>query len=253
MKNINLMKKILISLTVSLSVMSASFSAANAEIVDKSVVKGDVPTANPIDNGDYSKVVHDPAAIESGFSGALEATAEQIEESKNQTGDINFDGKVDISDLSELSLALIGDKELTKLQQKVADVDSDGAVKLTDLAKFRQFLSKVIISLEDEDNNNQSDKAAVPTANPIDNGDYSKVERDPSTIDGFGGLKEATPEQIEESKKQPDKGAVPTANPIDKTDYSKIERDPAVIESGFSGALEATEEQMEASKNLPEK
>ena len=62
-------------------------------------------------------------------------------------GDLNSDGKADITDLSELSLALVGDKELTESQQKAADVDSDGAVKLADLAKFRQYLSKVISSL----------------------------------------------------------------------------------------------------------
>lgn len=63
------------------------------------------------------------------------------------SGDINSDGKVDVTDLSELALALVGDKELTESQQKAADVDSDGAVKLADLAKVRQYLSKVISSL----------------------------------------------------------------------------------------------------------
>lgn len=62
-------------------------------------------------------------------------------------GDINADGKADISDLSELAISLVGDKELTESQRKAADVDSDGAVKLADLAKFRQFLSKQISSL----------------------------------------------------------------------------------------------------------
>lgn len=62
-------------------------------------------------------------------------------------GDINADGKVDLTDLTELSLALIGDKELTENQQKAADVDDDGAVKLSDLARMRQYLSKVITSL----------------------------------------------------------------------------------------------------------
>ena len=62
-------------------------------------------------------------------------------------GDLNADGKTDLTDLSELSLALVGDKVLTESQQKAADVDGDGAVKLADLAKFRQYLSKVISSL----------------------------------------------------------------------------------------------------------
>ncbi len=62
-------------------------------------------------------------------------------------GDINSDGKVDVTDLTELSLALLGDTKLTSAQQQSADVDGDGAVKLADLAKFRQFLSRVITSL----------------------------------------------------------------------------------------------------------
>lgn len=63
------------------------------------------------------------------------------------TGDVNCDGKIDLTDLSELSLALIGDKELTEAQQKAADVDCDGDVRLADLAKFQQFISKQIDSL----------------------------------------------------------------------------------------------------------
>jgi len=63
------------------------------------------------------------------------------------SGDINSDGKTDLTDLSELSLALVGDKVLTESQQKAADVDGDGEVKLTDLAKLRQYISKVIDKL----------------------------------------------------------------------------------------------------------
>ena len=66
---------------------------------------------------------------------------------KYELGDIDGNGIIDLTDLSELSLALVGDKELTESQRKAADVDSDGAVKLADLAKFRQFLSKQISSL----------------------------------------------------------------------------------------------------------
>ena len=63
------------------------------------------------------------------------------------TGDVNFDKKVDLTDMSWLSLYLIGDKEFTDAMRKSADIDGDGEVKLADLAKFRQFLSKQISSL----------------------------------------------------------------------------------------------------------
>lgn len=59
-------------------------------------------------------------------------------------GDIDSDGDIDVSDLSELSLALIGDSKLTVSQKISADVDKDGKVTLSDLARMRQFLSKTI-------------------------------------------------------------------------------------------------------------
>ena len=61
-------------------------------------------------------------------------------------GDINSDGKIDTTDLTELSLALIGDKDLTEDQKKAADLDKDGKAALSDLARMRQYISKIITS-----------------------------------------------------------------------------------------------------------
>ena len=58
-------------------------------------------------------------------------------------GDIDGSGKIDITDLSFLSLYNLGDKKLTEKQQKAADVDADGIVTLADLACLRQYLSKI--------------------------------------------------------------------------------------------------------------
>ena len=65
---------------------------------------------------------------------------------KASVGDIDGSGKIDVTDLTELSLYLLGDRELTENQQKSADVDSDGAVTLADLARLQQYLSKKITS-----------------------------------------------------------------------------------------------------------
>ena len=64
-------------------------------------------------------------------------------------GDIDCNGTIDVSDITELSLALIGDTELTNDQKKAADVDGDGEITLADLARLRQYLSKVILSLDE--------------------------------------------------------------------------------------------------------
>ncbi len=62
-------------------------------------------------------------------------------------GDIDLNGTIDVTDLTELSLALIGDKELTAAGQKAADIDGDGSVTLADLARLQQYLSKKIDKL----------------------------------------------------------------------------------------------------------
>jgi len=56
------------------------------------------------------------------------------------------DGVIDLTDLSFLSLFLLRDKEFTDNQLKAADVDGDGDVHLTDLARMRQYISNCIDS-----------------------------------------------------------------------------------------------------------
>ena len=58
-------------------------------------------------------------------------------------GDINTDGKIDVTDLSCLSLYLIGDMKLEGQGLKAADTDGDGKVLMADLANLRMYLSKL--------------------------------------------------------------------------------------------------------------
>lgn len=73
----------------------------------------------------------------------------------NVEGDLNADGHIDTTDLTAISLYLLGDMKLSEVQQNLADFDCDGEVSLADLAKLRQFLAKKIPQLADlKDNTN---------------------------------------------------------------------------------------------------
>ena len=61
-------------------------------------------------------------------------------------GDVNTDGIIDVSDFTMLSLALVGDVELSERQKVNADVDNDSEISVADLASLRQYLSKKITS-----------------------------------------------------------------------------------------------------------
>jgi len=62
-------------------------------------------------------------------------------------GDVNGDGKVDITDISKMSLMLVDKTEFKGDQKTRSDVDGDNEVSLADLASVKQFVSKVITHL----------------------------------------------------------------------------------------------------------
>lgn len=60
-------------------------------------------------------------------------------ESKNvAVGDMNADGVVDLSDLTSLSLVLLGDAK--NADDSVSDVNADGELNIADLAHFKQYI-----------------------------------------------------------------------------------------------------------------
>ena len=69
-----------------------------------------------------------------------------IYETCNETlftrGDINGDTTVDLTDLSELSLLLIGDNTSDSVTEKIADIDDDNKITLADLTRLKQYISK---------------------------------------------------------------------------------------------------------------
>jgi len=59
-------------------------------------------------------------------------------------GDVNEDEVIDVSDLTLLSLYLLGDVELSDSQKLNCDVDYDWEVTIADLPRLQQYLSKKI-------------------------------------------------------------------------------------------------------------
>ncbi len=71
-----------------------------------------------------------------------------------EAGDIDGNGVTDLTDLSYLSLYLLGSKELIGLpQQNAADVTGDSMIDISDLATLKQYVSKdpdVVLKKSDE-------------------------------------------------------------------------------------------------------
>ena len=100
------------------------------------------------------------------------ATVDEKNTEKIMIGDIFLDEKIDVTDLTELSLALLGDRNLSENQKKAADVDGDGEVTLADLAMLRQYLSKKIDALGNTPN--------LPAANVT--GDFTDISDSCNTV-----------------------------------------------------------------------
>lgn len=61
---------------------------------------------------------------------------------ENLYGDLNGDKVADLTDLTLLSLYLLGDNDLSEDILKYADVNGNGTVDIADLAHFKQYVSK---------------------------------------------------------------------------------------------------------------
>ena len=67
-------------------------------------------------------------------------------------GDLNDDGQADLTDLSVLSLHILGEKVLDGTALENADVYRDGNIDILDLTRFKQFLGhgKILIGMKGE-------------------------------------------------------------------------------------------------------
>lgn len=62
-------------------------------------------------------------------------------------GDINNSNSVDLTDLTELSLYLIGDKTFNDFEMFTADTNGDNEVNLADLAHLKQYIMSKDVKL----------------------------------------------------------------------------------------------------------
>ncbi len=68
-------------------------------------------------------------------------------ESEYVHGDVNLDGMIDVTDITQLGLALVDKVVLDDIHFAYSDADYDGEVNLVDYATLRQYVSKKITSL----------------------------------------------------------------------------------------------------------
>ena len=57
-------------------------------------------------------------------------------------GDLNLDGKVELTDLTILSVTILSGIELDGVKKKNADIDENNIIDIADLARFKQYISK---------------------------------------------------------------------------------------------------------------
>jgi hypothetical protein len=118
---------------------SVDVAVENLEVVNPTVAAGTItvkdgdPTPSPSPSPAESP---SPSPSNGGNEGG-----------KTVLGDVDCDGKVDITDITTLAISLVDKKPLDGQAKINADVDGDGSVALTDLARIKQFVSKVIDKL----------------------------------------------------------------------------------------------------------
>lgn len=96
----------------------------------------------PLYLGDTLVYGKEPAGLGSASSGTAQKPPAGV-----MYGDINLDGKVDMTDLTDLSLYLLKEIDLSKEALLNAELTGDGSVNLADLSTLKQYVSKVIDKL----------------------------------------------------------------------------------------------------------
>ena len=95
-----------------------------------------------IDMGAYYKVDNEKCPINPIFNEYKEYLDELDEEAakKYDIGDVNFDGRRDVRDLSKIAAHIAGEKQLYKLSRKKADINGDGKVNAADIVRLASHI-----------------------------------------------------------------------------------------------------------------
>ncbi len=115
----------------------------------------DATPDNTIYTLDTQMPLPDGTKAEQGGKKPVETTAPVVTQPPVQTttpggvlyGDVDLNGKVELTDLTKLSQYVIGDITLSAEALKTADCNGDGNVDITDLPLLRQYIMKDAITL----------------------------------------------------------------------------------------------------------
>lgn len=98
-------------------------------------------TPRNIMNGDYElKLTYGYKEISNQIR-VINSTYIEIDNNSNSLkGDVSLDGKISVTDVSQLKLAIVKIRELTAEQKKYADMNSDGKISVVDLSILKGVL-----------------------------------------------------------------------------------------------------------------
>lgn len=98
-------------------------------------------TPRNIMNGDYElKLTYGDKEISNQIR-VINSTYIEIDNNSNSLkGDVSLDGKISVTDVSQLKLAIVKIRELTAEQKKYADMNSDGKISVVDLSILKGVL-----------------------------------------------------------------------------------------------------------------
>lgn len=122
---------------------TSKFNVSGNEIKNNQTSISITPRA--VENGDYElKLTYGDKEISNTIR-VINSTYIDVEGNTNSSkGDISLDGRISVTDVSQLKLAIVNLKELTKEQKERADMNSDGKISVVDLSILKGVLVNLI-------------------------------------------------------------------------------------------------------------